>query len=468
MPYRRAPDRCYLEGVGISSVRTAFGCWILGVLGAASPGCTVGMRPPPEFDTSVPLDGGRDAGTNDANDVNNDAGFDVGPPRPDVGPVDAFLTADAACESATSQATLTRSPADIIWVVDNSGSMAPAINAIQDGINGFAAQLVASDLDYRIIVLSLRTARSGRYPVCFPEPLAGPGCADNPPNFYQLEADIRSTQPIEQIIGTLAQTTGYQASDSIGSPPWRDLLRPGATRTFVVVSDDNQRTGASTFGTAQGYAPLTTLSLEDYPGGPNPFNGSIPALPALPRTLGPGILDATAYGDLFMGYTFDAIYGYGSETDPTVRCTPPSGPSSTFPASSGPTYTELVQRTGGVRAPICDPAADFPMFFDAIAASVVHGAPIECNIVIPPAPVGQTFQAGRVNVIIRSPPDQTYIPHVDDLAHCDATRGGWYYDDNGTPTEILLCPTSCDDARARVVGTATGLDVQFGCQSILI
>jgi hypothetical protein len=384
----------------------------------------------------------------------HDGGSDVGRDAP---PVDAFFTADAACEFASSTATLTRAPVDIIWVIDNSGSMAPAITAIQDGINGFAAQLVSSDLDYRMIVLSLRTARSGRFPVCFPEPLAGPACADNPPNFYQIEIDIKSTKPIEQILGTLAQSAGYTMGTADGGPPWHDLLRPGATRTFVLVSDDNARTcaipGSGTC--AAGDPPITQTSLEDFPGGGDPFNSS---------TLGPGILDPS-YGGLFDGYTFNAIYGYGSDTDPTVRCVPPSGPSTTFPASAGPTYTFLVERTGGVRAPICDPAADFPMFFDAIAASVVHGAPIECNVTIPPPPAGMTFSADRVNVIMNVGGASTYFGHVVDVAHCDATRGGWYYDDNTAPTTILLCPASCDTAQS-MIGPSDSLDVQFGCVTI--
>lgn len=426
----------------------------LAVACTSSAGCTAGPVRIPIFDTGPYLDGG-------PMDANTDAPApaDVGPDMGRDAPLsDGGLSPDAACESRTSPATLTRLPADIIWVIDNSGSMAPAITAIQSGINGFATQLVGSDLDYRIIVLSLRTARSGRFPVCFPEPLAGPGCADNAPNFYQVEVDIKSTKPIEQILGTLAQSAGYTMGTADGGGPWRDLLRPGATRTFVLVSDDNARTCALGPGAcAAGDPVITETSLEDFPGGGDPFNSS---------TLGPGILDPSYMG-LFDGYTFDAIYGYGSETDPTARCVPPSGASATFPASSGPTYTALVERTHGVRAPICDPAADFPMFFDAIAASVVRGSPIECTVDIPPPPAGMTFQAGRVNVVIRGA-SSSVVGYVHDVSACDATRGGWYYDDLASPTQIILCPTSCTDARATVVGPTDGLDVQFGCQSILI
>ena len=378
-------------------------------------------------------------------DANRDANY------PDVG-----LSPDAACASATSTATLTRLPADIIWIVDNSTSMMPAIDAVRTGINGFASQLVASSLDYRMIMLSLRSARTGRYPICVPQPLAGPACADGP-NYFQIDVDIKSTKPIEQILGTLAQSAMYTSGAADGGGPWRQLLRPGATRTFVLVTDDNSRTCAMPGGSTclASDPPLTATSLEDFPGGGDPFNAS---------TLGPGLLDAS-YSGLFTGYTFDAIYGWGSATDPTVRCTYPGGAQ---PPSSGQTYTTLVQRTGGVRAHICDGAAAFGPFFDAIAASVVRGSAIACNVAIPTPPGGMVFQAGRVNVLLRGTSATSVVGHVNDTASCDATRGGWFYDVNAAPTQIILCPTSCMHAQSVVVGTGTGLDVQFGCESIPI
>lgn len=428
--------------MGILPLRTG-GLWA--ALGLSSAwlvaGCTVQPMRVPFFDSGpTPTDGGpMDAGPSDTG-VPHDVGNDVGRDAPLV---DGGLSPDAACESRTSQATITRDPADIIFVIDNSNSMAPAIAAIRDGLNDFAASLVASDLDYRVIMLAQRG--TGAQAICIPEPLAGPACADNAPNFFQIDVDILSTQPIEQILGTLAQTPGYTASDSRGGPPWRDLLRDGATRTFVLVSDDNQRTNAT----------FTATALEDFPGGPNPYNST---------TLGPGILTST-YGDLFTGYTFDAIYSWGGTgpdpmTNPNVSC----GSGTNY----GATYTALVERTGGVRGRICDGAAAFAGFFDAIADGVVHGSPIDCFVDIPPAPDGMTFQVGRVNVVMRGTSGMSYVGFVRDAASCDGTRGGWYYDDMAHPTQILLCPASCDTAQAEVVGPDTGLDVQFGCQTIII
>ena len=394
----------------------------------------------PTFDTGTRHDGGTDAAV--VRDVGTDTFEDVGTDAP---PRDAFLSPDAACMGRTNSASLTRRPADIIMVVDNSNSMAGAITGVRNGINAFAAQLAMSDLDYRVIMLSTRGTAAQE--ICVPEPLAGPACADSE-RFFQISVNIHSTTPIEQILGTLAQSAGYTTADaSYGGGPWRALLRDGATRTFVLVTDDMQRTCTTPGASCQaGDPPLTDTSLEDFPGGGNPFST---------RTIGPGILDPS-YAGLFDGYTFDAVYGY---TDGTSAC--PAG-------HVGETYTTLVTRTHGIRRQICEGAAAFPPFFDAIAASVVSGSPISCTVDIPAPPPGQMFVVGLVNVLIRGTSGSHYVGNVANLAACDATHGGWYYDDVAHPTQILLCPTSCTDAQAQIVGSESGLDVQFGCQSMLM
>ncbi len=400
----------------------------------------------PRFDAAR-VDGAIDAGP----------GFDAGEPR-DAGSVDApiVLDPDAACAMASVAVDVERLPVDVIWMIDNSSSMAPAIVEVQRGMNAFADRIFASGLDYRLILLSLRGTApvGGRYPICIPPPLAGAACADGT-RFFQVDVDVRSTQPIEQLLGTLAQTTGYTMADAVGSAPWRTLLRDGATKTIVVVTDDNARTCARPVGTCLATdPPLTDTSLEDFPGGGNPFNT---------RELGPGIRTAT-YGELFTGYTFDAIYGWGSETDPSVRCTYPDA---TMPPSPGYTYTTLVTRTGGVRAQICDGSAAWTPFFDAVATGVIRASRIVCELAMPPPPAGMLLDPRRVNVAVQGASGSTTLPYVGSAAACDPMRGGWYYDDATTPTRVILCPASCDFARTDTAAGG-GLGVIFGCESILI
>ena len=422
------------------------------VLVGALVGCTVRDRPVVDSGPILPpVDGG-------GIDAYVPPGLDGGGPR-DAGPVDApvMVDPDAACATTSAEVMVERVPVDIIWVVDSSSSMEPAIRQVRDGLNAFADRIFASGLDYRVILLSMRgtTAPTGRYAMCVPPPLATADCGDGE-RFFHVDVDVRSTQPIEQILGTLAQSDGYAEGDAIGSAPWRHLLRDGATKTIVVVTDDNARTCDRPVGTCAASDPrLTATSLEDFPGGGNPFNAN---------TLGPGIR-TTTYGALFEDYTFDAIYGWGSETDPSVRCEFADG---SMPDSPGYTYTTLVARTGGVRAQICDGPAAWGPFFDAVATGVVRGSRIECDLGLPPPPDGSVLDPRRVNVQIRGASGTTTLPYTGSEGACDPTRGGWHYDDASDPSRVILCPSSCDFARTETAVTSGGLDVVFGCASILI
>ncbi len=53
-------------------------------------------------------------------------------------------------------ATLERLYVDIVWMVDNSVSMAPAIDEVIRGLNAFSALVGSRGLDYRVVMLSLR------------------------------------------------------------------------------------------------------------------------------------------------------------------------------------------------------------------------------------------------------------------------------------------------------------------------
>lgn len=371
-----------------------------------------------------------------------DGGLDAEPPARDVGP-----PGDANCASAFVEARVERLPVDIVWVVDNSVSMQPAVDEVTAGLDDFAEIIEDSGLDYRVIMLSLRSPTNpvrvdgrDRYAVCIPRPLAGDDACGNGERFFHSSVDIKSTQPLEQFLGTLGQTAGFTEGESRGGEPWRDFLRDDATKSIVVVSDDDSR--------------LSPTQFETFGGGSNPFNST---------ELPPGILDASWDG-LFEGYVFHGLYGWGSETDPRVACTYPGGE---VPPAPGETYTALVERTGGVRASICDGASAWGPFFEAVASSVTEGARIACEIPLPAPPDGMMLDPGRVNVVVRGEGGDTTVGKVSDASAC-AGPGGWYYDDDAAPSAVILCETSCALARDRVGPEGTGVSVQFGCETILI
>ncbi len=392
----------------------------------------------------------RDAGTDTqpsvdaAADAPSDAGIDVAPR--DVGPRDSALSADAACAAQSVTAEVEQLPVDIIWMVDNSVSMQPAIEQVQAGLNDFATLISARDLDYRVIMLSLRgrgeasVGGGRRFQVCIPPPLAGDRNCGDGPRFFQVEVDVRSTQPLEQFLGTLGQTTGYLARDDRGSAPWRDLLRDGATKTLVIVSDDNSR--------------LTADDFEHFAGGSNPFSS---------RELPPGILEPYWDG-LFDDYVFSSIYGWGDPRDPAQLCTYPDG---SRPPSSGPTYTTLVERTGGARGQICAAPTEWAGVFDDIATAVERRARIDCRIPIPPPPEGMVFERGRVNVLVTTDAgSEMTLGKVPSASAC-GTDDGWSYDDETAPAEVVLCPATCAALQDAAADTRR-VDVQFGCQTLLI
>ncbi len=382
-------------------------------------------------------------------------GDDGGASEGDAGFGDA-----GACATATVEAEVERLPVDIVWVVDNSTSMMPAIEAVRDGLDDFAALVAASGLDYRVILLSLKGRgilnRDGRrrYGICIPPPLAGDANCGDGPRFFHVDVDIRSTQQVEQVLGTLAQSHGYSEGESRGSAPWRDLLREEATKSFIFVSDDNSRTCDRPAGARceSSDPPLTVTSLEDFPGGGNPFNR---------YELGPGLLD-DSYGGLFEGYVVHALYGWGSETDPEVKCRYSDG---TEPPASGATYTALVERTGGVRARICDGPAAWRPFFDAVASAVTGAARIACDVPLPDPPPGERLDPDRVNVVLDEAGADTTFGRVDDAASC-GDRMAWHYDDPVAPSRLSLCPRSCDRVR-EALRMGGRLDVRFGCATVL-
>ena len=376
-------------------------------------------------------------------------GVDAAPPPEDAGP-----DLGMECARGTTATELAREPVDIIFLVDNSGSMEDAIRNVREGLNGFAERITTSGLDYRILMISQRG--TGTTDICIPEPLAGDARCGDGERFFHIDVDLRSTQILEQVLGTLGQTQGFREGDSRGGRSWSGLLRSGATKAFVVVSDDDQRVGIDGSPAFAGRTPLARTSLEDYPGGPHPFQQS--------NELGPGILTET-YGDLFVGYVFHGIYG-ADPVDPTRTCGPVA-------ASPGTTYTTLVERTGGVRASICDQAssAAWDTFFDTVAGEVRDQAEVACEILIPPPPEGLMLDPARVNVFLRTSSGDTLIRKAAARATADdcGINGGWYYDDEAEPTEVRLCPVTC--AGVQEVLSTEGMAeviVELGCQSELI
>ncbi len=92
------------------------------------------------------------------------------------------------------------------------------------------------------------------------------------------------------------------------------------------------------------------------------------------------------------------------------------------------------------------------------AVDQIRESAISCVIAIPPPPDGETFDKEKVVVRYESGAgtitDFTYDPGC-------ARTGAWHYDDPASPSEIVLCESTCTEVEA---DPAAALDVQFACE----
>ena len=95
----------------------------------------------------------------------------------------------------------------------------------------------------------------------------------------------------------------------------------------------------------------------------------------------------------------------------------------------------------------------------------IQGKALPCAFGIPEPMMGDTIDYNEVNVEYTPSGGgmpQT-IPKVNSEAECPPT-GGWYYDDASPPSQILLCPASCDQLSADTEGE---VKIVLGCTSIV-
>ena len=102
-------------------------------------------------------------------------------------------------------------------------------------------------------------------------------------------------------------------------------------------------------------------------------------------------------------------------------------------------------------------------FLDAL--NVIRGTALGCVYKLP-SPDGGTPDYDKVNVQYtpNGTGTPTMFPRVDGLASCPGSGDAWYYDNPSAPTQILLCPSTCNTVKADTTGL---VDVLLGCKTIL-
>jgi len=313
--------------------------------------------------------------------------------------------ADASiCLDQRIEAEKTVLPVDIIWAIDTSPSMGYETSMVENNLNAFAAQIDSWGIDYRVIMIA---ERGGGDAVCIPPPLGGAGCTDGP-----LFRHVPNYVGSHSALGAMG---GYYAQ-------YQDFLREDSIKHFVVVSDDEADGGSND---TWFLALLPTLA-----------NPGFPVRPASPH-----------------GFVFHSIVGWGD--NPWIGCN--------TAADVGQSYLNLTMLTDGVKAKVCE--TDWNPIFDALQAAVIEGTQLPCTYDLPDPPGGETLDTDKVNVIF-TPSGGTAItiPRVDSQADC-GDADGWYYDDPVDPSQIIVCPATCETFTASEDGQ---VDLQFGCETVVL
>ena len=121
--------------------------------------------------------------------------------------------ASSVCVTESWQAGLQTRPVDIIFVIDNSGSMREEIAAIRANINTNFAQIMENaGVDFRVIVISSHgEGNAFDADICVEAPLSGtqcnpvPAAPANSERLFHYDARIGSDDSLRHVLSTYSQ-----------------------------------------------------------------------------------------------------------------------------------------------------------------------------------------------------------------------------------------------------------------------
>ncbi|MCA9612068.1 MAG: VWA domain-containing protein [Sandaracinus sp.] len=154
------------------------------------------------------------------------------PPRPDTGPL-PDTGPIGTCDAINVSAEEVLAPVDIVWIVDDSGSMSEEASLVQEQMNSFVTTISASGIDVHVVLITAPGF------INVPDPLGS-----NPDQFLRVEESVFSDEALEKLISTY--------------PRWSDFLRRESSLHLIAVTDDESKiTGAEFVGDMQAAAGRT-------------------------------------------------------------------------------------------------------------------------------------------------------------------------------------------------------------------
>lgn len=392
------------------------------------------------------------------------------------------------CGSVSGTPESVSRPIDIIFIIDNSGSMQNEIEEVEENVySNFVNIIEASeiDIDYRVIMISRYGNSSGGavggsdYQVCIPTPLGGHDCVNpnskmpvNGPRFFHYSADIESTDGLCVLLESYDEPDEFDPDNNplndggirntwspLAPSGWQQWLREGAFKTFVMITDDNVHCDTDDLFVDGSLQQNFDVRMRD--------NNSNTDASTVATTFDTALLSlsATQFGTAMeRNYVFHSIVGLNENnpatdpwapTDAMVGSTCDSGP-----PGRGAGYQALSRLTGGLRYPICavDGGGDFDPIFDEIAQGVIESAAIPCEYDFPTV----DGIINPDNIVVNYTPSgggsEVTFNRVTDMAACTAGND-YYFDDNTTPTKLFLCGSAC----TTVQNDGGDLELDFGC-----
>lgn len=374
-------------------------------------------------------------------------------------------------------------PADIIFIIDNSGSMGDEINEIESNINNnFASIISSSGIDYRVIMLTAHGGSSyllqPSAPVCITQPLSSlpttdanpadgiPDSCDGPPGevpsqFYHYDVfqgggsstGVQSTDGLCILLETLYGSDAGGPADEWGRHPegWIKWLRPEAVKVFVMVTDD--RTSCTP---KLPMFPNAPQLLDQVTTGTMVADGKVAAtrFDALLTSLAPDQF-GTPENRNYIWYSIVGVQpkanpaeGYSWQEDIVTQdgdC--PGADNANNLAYSANTGNQWLSKgTKGLRFPVCA-TGEYDTVFNSIANGVIKSTAIPCSFDLP-AP--DNFQEPDLNTlsIIYTPGDvpgpEDELNRVPSPEACGVLDNAFWIDTSVIPNRINLCPETCE------------------------
>jgi hypothetical protein len=320
---------------------------------------------------------------------------------------------------AATSAQTAKAKVDMIFVIDNSGSMTEEMEQIKVNVNNFAGKILNVGLDLHVIFIVARASSpaQGGNVICVPAPLAGANCADNLPTFRHVPQSVSSNNSFSLILSTYDSANAALA--------WNKDLRLDSTKIFVEVTDDESNMTFQNFD---------TQLLAKQPAG----------------------IFGTAQA---RKYIFHSIISkpFADPVPSSNLCIDPDT-GNTGADGTSLQYQEASKVTGGLMDEVCK--KDYSGVLDNIAKSVVDK--LGCELTYPKAEAADPTKL----VVQYTPMGQPGKPltQVTDTSKCSTVQDGWYYDDNANPTKIILCPSMCTTANA---APGSKIEALVGCKAPL-